>query len=102
MGQDRNKNQVNGVAVALFVISAGTGFGLMMALRNPVPLLAGFLIGIYLLFSIKLADQWQKVAVLRLGRYIGLRGPGLFPRDSHRRSAQSIRRPEGSCGQRDG
>jgi regulator of protease activity HflC (stomatin/prohibitin superfamily) len=78
MGQDRNKNQVNGVAVALFVISAGTGFGLMMALRNPVPLLAGFLIGIYLLFSIKLADQWQKVAVLRLGRYIGLRGPGLF------------------------
>jgi regulator of protease activity HflC (stomatin/prohibitin superfamily) len=64
--------------VALFAISVGTGMGLMIALRSRVPLLAGFLIGIYLLFSIKLADQWQKVAVLRLGRYIGLRGPGLF------------------------
>jgi regulator of protease activity HflC (stomatin/prohibitin superfamily) len=31
-----------------------------------------------LLFSIKVADQWEKVAVLRLGRYIGLRGPGVF------------------------
>ena len=25
-----------------------------------------------------MADQWEKVAVLRLGRYIGLRGPGVF------------------------
>ena len=25
-----------------------------------------------------MADQWEKVAVLRLGRYRGLRGPGLF------------------------
>jgi regulator of protease activity HflC (stomatin/prohibitin superfamily) len=78
MALDRNKNQINGVAVALFAISVGTGMGVMIALRSRVPLLAGFLIGIYLLFSIKLADQWQKVAVLRLGRYIGLRGPGLF------------------------
>jgi regulator of protease activity HflC (stomatin/prohibitin superfamily) len=43
----------------------------------------GFLIacaaaGVYLLFAIKVANQWEKVAVLRLGRYIGLRGPGLF------------------------
>jgi len=78
MALDRNKNQISGVAVALFAISVGTGVGLMVALRSWVPLLVGFLIGIYLLFSIKLADQWQKVAVLRLGRYVGLRGPGLF------------------------
>jgi regulator of protease activity HflC (stomatin/prohibitin superfamily) len=31
-----------------------------------------------LLFAIKVADQWEKVAVLRFGRYVGLRGPGLF------------------------
>ncbi len=78
MGQDRTKNQVNGVAVALFAISAGTGVGLSMALGNRALLVAGLLVGIYLLFSIKVADQWQKVAVLRLGRYIGLRGPGWF------------------------
>ena len=30
------------------------------------------------MFAIKVADQWERVAVLRLGRYVGLRGPGLF------------------------
>jgi regulator of protease activity HflC (stomatin/prohibitin superfamily) len=35
-------------------------------------------IGVYLLFAIQVADQWEKVAVLRLGRYKGLRGPGVF------------------------
>jgi regulator of protease activity HflC (stomatin/prohibitin superfamily) len=46
--------------------------------HNRIPLIVGTLIGIYLLFSIKVADPWEKVAVLRRGRYIGLRGPGLF------------------------
>jgi regulator of protease activity HflC (stomatin/prohibitin superfamily) len=36
------------------------------------------ILGAYSLFAIKVADQWEKVAVLRLGRYIGLRGPGMF------------------------
>lgn len=34
--------------------------------------------GLYLLFGIKVADQWEKAVVLRLGRFVGLRGPGLF------------------------
>jgi len=28
--------------------------------------------------SIKFADQWEKAVVLRMGKYRGLRGPGLF------------------------
>lgn len=36
------------------------------------------LIALSLLFSIKVADQWDKVVVLRFGRYRGLKGPGLF------------------------
>jgi regulator of protease activity HflC (stomatin/prohibitin superfamily) len=36
------------------------------------------LIGIYLLFALKVASQWEKVIVLRLGRFLGLKGPGLF------------------------
>ena len=47
-------------------------------LRNPVPVLAGALVALYLLLSIKVAAQWERAAVLRLGRYIGLRGPGIF------------------------
>ena len=78
MWQDRKKNQVSGIAVALFATSIAAGVGIMVAVGNQAPLFVGLLIGVYLLFSIKIADQWEKVAVLRLGRFIGLRGPGLF------------------------
>jgi len=40
--------------------------------------LGWMLIGVYLLFAIKVASQWQKVVVLRLGKFHGLKGPGLF------------------------
>lgn len=72
------KNQVPGIAMALFVIFGGAGLGLTAVLANRLPLVVGLVLGVYLLFSIKVADQWEKVAVLRLGRYLGLRGPGWF------------------------
>ena len=36
------------------------------------------LVGIYLLFALKVASQWEKAVVLRMGKFEGLRGPGLF------------------------
>jgi regulator of protease activity HflC (stomatin/prohibitin superfamily) len=49
-----------------------------MTRQNPA-YLAGFLLaGLYLLYSIRVADQWERVAVLRFGKYRGLAGPGLF------------------------
>ena len=39
--------------------------------------IAGGALGFYFLFAIKVVQQWEKVAVLRLGKYLGLRGPGL-------------------------
>jgi regulator of protease activity HflC (stomatin/prohibitin superfamily) len=65
-----------GALCALGAISAG--LIVTVVLGNPLPVVVGFLAGIYLLFSLKVADQWEKVAVLRLGKYQGLRGPGLF------------------------
>ncbi|MBI5825258.1 MAG: slipin family protein [Chloroflexi bacterium] len=35
-------------------------------------------IATYFLFAMKVASQWEKVIVLRLGKFTGLRGPGLF------------------------
>ncbi len=35
-------------------------------------------IGIYVLFALKVAAQWEKAVVLRLGKFHGLRGPGMF------------------------
>jgi regulator of protease activity HflC (stomatin/prohibitin superfamily) len=36
------------------------------------------LVGTYVLFALKVASQWEKAVVLRLGKFYGLRGPGLF------------------------
>lgn len=73
-----NQNRISGTALALCVISIGIGFALMMALGSRTAFYVCLAVGIYLLFAIKVADQWEKVAVLRFGRYLGLRGPGLF------------------------
>jgi len=64
--------------VALFVISVIAGGVVGNAIHAPEAIAAGVLLGLYLLFAIRVADQWEKAAVLRLGRYRGLRGPGLF------------------------
>jgi regulator of protease activity HflC (stomatin/prohibitin superfamily) len=37
-----------------------------------------FLAGMYFLMAIKVADQWEKAVVLRLGKFRGLKGPGIF------------------------
>ena len=36
------------------------------------------LIGVYILFALKVANQWEKAVVLRLGKFHGLKGPGAF------------------------
>lgn len=69
--------EVNGVALLLFAICILAGFAARQAIHQPWPGISGVLVGLYLLFAIKIVRQWEKVAVLRLGRYVGLRGPGL-------------------------
>jgi regulator of protease activity HflC (stomatin/prohibitin superfamily) len=70
--------RISRVGLAVFLLSMTAGAGLTAAVQNRYPMLAGALIGLYFLFSIRMANQWEKVAVLRFGRYIGLRGPGLY------------------------
>jgi regulator of protease activity HflC (stomatin/prohibitin superfamily) len=70
--------KLSNIGVALFVISMIAGWAVTNGTKSPAGLVAGALVGLYLLFAIRVADQWEKVAVLRLGRYRGLRGPGLF------------------------
>jgi regulator of protease activity HflC (stomatin/prohibitin superfamily) len=70
--------KINGVAVAAAVVCIAAGALLGAVLRHPAPIIASILMGLYLLFAIKVVQQWEKVALLRLGRYVGLRGPGIF------------------------
>ena len=47
--------------------------GVMVAI-----MLAIMLLGVYILFALKIANQWEKGVVLRVGKLRGVRGPGLF------------------------
>ncbi|MGO9338618.1 MAG: slipin family protein [Terracidiphilus sp.] len=69
---------LNRVAVTAFTVCWAAGLVVTLLLKNPLPVIVGSLIGLYLLFAIKVVQQWEKVALLRLGRYVGLRGPGWF------------------------
>lgn len=61
-----------GVAVAYFLHKEGyTVEGIWIGI-------AAFFLALILSSSIKIADQWEKAVVLRLGRFHALRGPGLF------------------------
>jgi regulator of protease activity HflC (stomatin/prohibitin superfamily) len=68
----------NRVAVTAFVACVAAGSVGTMLTRQPAFAIAGALVGIYFLFAIKVMQPWERVALLRLGKYVGLRGPGLF------------------------
>jgi uncharacterized membrane protein YqiK len=70
--------QISAVGTAVFLICAALGVALTVRFNNPIPVASGIAIGFYFLFAIRVAEQWERAAVLRLGRYIGLRGPGIF------------------------
>lgn len=74
MKADQLQLRFSSIGITLFVVSFTAGAIATTVLNNP----AGGLVGLYLLYAIRVADQWEKVAVLRLGKYVGLRGPGVF------------------------
>ncbi len=70
--------QVSVVGRAVFVaclIVGGIGTAVW---GQPYLWVAAGMVGVYFLFAIKVVPQWEKVALLRFGRYVGLRGPGIF------------------------
>lgn len=73
-----NGTSLNVVAVAILLGALATGGGIALLLGNAVPLIVAAAIGLLLMPAPKIAQQWERAIVLRLGRYVGLRGPGLF------------------------
>jgi regulator of protease activity HflC (stomatin/prohibitin superfamily) len=74
----RSQSRANVVSVFILVVSFLTGILLTAATQNPGWLVIFMLGGIFFSQSPKIAKQWERAVVLRLGRYTGLRGPGLF------------------------
>ena len=69
---------VNRVSVSLFFACLGLGAVAAAVSGSVIALCTVSSVGVYLLFAIKVASQWERAAVLRLGRYRGLCGPGIF------------------------
>jgi regulator of protease activity HflC (stomatin/prohibitin superfamily) len=77
--------QASAIPPTLFLLIAALGSGVAYFTYVSAGPLAGawmqatFLLGAILLAaSIKIASQWERVVVLRLGRFQALRGPGMF------------------------
>ena len=70
--------RVNVIAVFIFLAFFLPGLGLTLYMDSPIGIVAGALLGLLAAQSPKIAKQWERGIVLRLGKYHGLQGPGLF------------------------
>jgi regulator of protease activity HflC (stomatin/prohibitin superfamily) len=74
----RGQARTNVVAVFILIVFIVGGIVITAARQNPFWLLFGVVAGVLLSQSPKVAKQWERAVVLRLGKYTGLHGPGLF------------------------
>ena len=70
--------RLNVVAVAILLVAAAAGAAASLAIDNPIPVVIAVVAALLVMPAPKIAQQWERAIVLRFGRYIGLRGPGLF------------------------
>jgi regulator of protease activity HflC (stomatin/prohibitin superfamily) len=75
----------NSFAALIFIVILGIGGGLALVMyritANVESVWIGviaFVIALVVSLAIKVADQWDKAVILRLGKFRSLKGPGLF------------------------
>jgi regulator of protease activity HflC (stomatin/prohibitin superfamily) len=74
----RSQSRANVVSVFILLVSFIVGIVLAAATQNPGWFFVWAIAGFFFSQSPKIAKQWERAIVLRLGKYTGLRGPGLF------------------------
>ena len=82
-GEARRKIGVNPIsAVLFFTMAAATVVGVLLFRDQPSVALGTASVGLALAVLVALvprvANQWERAVVLRLGRFRGIHGPGLF------------------------
>jgi regulator of protease activity HflC (stomatin/prohibitin superfamily) len=70
--------RLNVVAVAILLAGAAAGWAVFTATGSLVMGSGMVLVGLVLMPAPRIAQQWERAVVLRFGRFVGLRGPGLF------------------------
>jgi regulator of protease activity HflC (stomatin/prohibitin superfamily) len=70
--------RVNVIAVCVFLAFFLPGLALTIYTENPIGIVVGALLGLLAALSPRIAKQWERGIVLRLGKYKARKGPGLF------------------------
>jgi regulator of protease activity HflC (stomatin/prohibitin superfamily) len=70
--------RLNIVAVVILAVFVAAGVAASASADSPGPAIVLTTLGVILMQAPKVAQQWERAIVLRLGRFIGLQGPGLF------------------------
>ncbi len=70
--------RVNVIALLLLFVISGVGLALGITRDNPLWFIGALLVGFLAALSPKVAQQWEKAIILRLGKYTAMKGPGLF------------------------
>jgi regulator of protease activity HflC (stomatin/prohibitin superfamily) len=65
------------ITVLLILLAISAGLHLLQIIGIPV-LVILIILSFLIAASIQIADQWEKAIVLRLGKFNGLKGPGIF------------------------
>jgi len=79
MKNNETSSSSNNVAITVIVTLLVISIGLYLLKITSIPVMViMILISLLIGSSIKIADQWEKAVVLRMGKYSGLKGPGLF------------------------
>ena len=69
---------IHPITLVLFAALAASGGLLSLLSGRPVFALIGVAAGVLVVMTLRVARQWQKAIILRLGKFKTLRGPGLF------------------------
>jgi regulator of protease activity HflC (stomatin/prohibitin superfamily) len=69
---------LNVVAIFILLGAAAVGAVGSLLLQSIIPVIVMTIAGVLLMPAPRIAQQWERHVVLRFGRYVGLRGPGLF------------------------
>jgi regulator of protease activity HflC (stomatin/prohibitin superfamily) len=68
-------NPISALIFVIFLGSATLAFIAQLPVGIPIALVV---IGLFLGYSIKMAQQWERAVILRLGKLHAVKGPGLF------------------------
>jgi regulator of protease activity HflC (stomatin/prohibitin superfamily) len=73
-----NTPRLNVISLGVFILSIALAVFAGVRTQGAAAPIIIMLVGVVLMQSPKIAQQWERGVVLRLGRFVGLRGPGLF------------------------